>query len=428
MKNNNLPPGTMGLPIIGETLQLIFEKNFLERRYKQHGSIFKTHIFGKPYVFMIGSEAAEFVLASHADCFTWQGGWNQPFEFLFDKSLLVQDGKEHNRNRKLMMPALHGTALISYFKTIENLTKTYIKTWEKEGKVFLHKEFKKLTFNIGSQVFLGVDTKEDTENYSNLFTTLAKGWSWFKFPNALVARKQILNFINQVTQQRQLNPTTDVLSLLLQSTDENGDHLSTEEICVQAMTVLFAGHETTTIMLCWVCLELFWRQDILARAREEQYKLAEQGELSMAQLNQMPYLDQILQEVERLRPPVPLGFRRVNKSFEFNGYYVPAGWKLQYSIFLTHQSEQIYTEPERFDPDRFSMERQESKKKPYSLIGFGGGSRICIGIAFAKLEMKIIMSYLLRNYTWEISPVKRTLGHQQFLDKWYIKLHQLSTD
>jgi cytochrome P450 len=118
----------------------------------------------------------------------------------------------------------------------------------------------------------------------------------------------------------------------------------------------------------------------------------------------MPYLEQILNEVERLHPPVAGGFRGVVKPFEFKGYQVPAGWLAQYSILQTQRSPEVYTNPEQFDPDRFSPERQEAKQKPFSLIGFGGGPRICLGIAFAKLEMKIVMAYLLRSYEWELLP------------------------
>ncbi len=118
----------------------------------------------------------------------------------------------------------------------------------------------------------------------------------------------------------------------------------------------------------------------------------------------MPYLEQILNETERLHPPVGGGFRGVVKPFDFKGFHVPEGWLAQYSILVTHRSPDVFPDPERFDPDRFSPERQESKQKPFSLIGFGGGPRICLGIAFAKLEMKIVMAHLLRDYEWELLP------------------------
>jgi cytochrome P450 len=157
-------------------------------------------------------------------------------------------------------------------------------------------------------------------------------------------------------------------------------------------------------MLTWLCTELARHPEVLEKARVEQLQLASKGDLDLEQLGKMPYLEQVLWEVERLHQPVGGGFRGVIKDFEFKGYHVPAGWQLLYSILITHSLKEIYLEPERFDPERFSQERQEHKKYPFSLVGFGGGPRICIGIAFAKMEMKIIAAHLLRNYHWEILP------------------------
>jgi cytochrome P450 len=157
-------------------------------------------------------------------------------------------------------------------------------------------------------------------------------------------------------------------------------------------------------MLTWICLELGRHPEMLQRAREEQLSLASGEAMSLEKLGKMQYLDQILSEVERLHPAVGGGFRGVIKPFEFNGFQVPAGWTVSYSIPGTHELPSIYPEPKRFDPDRFSPGRQEHKQKPLTLIGFGGGPRICLGIAFAKLEMKIVVAQLLRNYQWELLP------------------------
>jgi Cytochrome P450 len=243
---------------------------------------------------------------------------------------------------------------------------------------------------------------------------------------AIAARNEILDHLTQVIRDRQQNPTNDALSLLIQARDEDGESLSLEEIRAQAMLLLFAGHETTTAMLTWICLELARHPEVLERARTEQFQILQQTltplpvgqsqntapipasptcpSLTLEQLGNMPYLEQILSETERLHPPVAGGFRGVVKPFEFQGYQIPAGWLVQYSILQTQRSPEIYTHPEQFDPDRFSPERQESRQAPFSLIGFGGGPRICLGIAFAKLEMKIVMTYLLRDYAWELLP------------------------
>ncbi|MFK0735076.1 MAG: cytochrome P450 [Gloeotrichia echinulata GP01] len=413
MKSSQLPPGNFGLPILGETLSFVADPySFGKKRYQQHGSIFKTHILGRPTVIMVGHEAVEFVLSSHMEHFSWRQGWPDAFKILLGESLFLQDGEEHRKNRRLMMPPLHGAALANYLSTMEDITLDYLKKWEKKQEFTWLQEFKQLTFDIASQLLLGTSPGSESLRLSKLFTTLTNGLfsikplplAFTRFGKAIAARNQILDHLTQVVRQRQQNPARDALSLLIQAKDEDGNSLSETEIIAQAVLLLFAGHETTTSMLTWLCVELARHPEIMQSARQEQLQLASKGALSLEQLGQMPYLEQVLWEVERLHPPVGSGFRGVIKDFEFNGFHVPAGWQLLYSIVITHRLEEIYTEPDRFDPDRFSPQRQEHKRYPFSLIGFGGGPRVCIGIAFAKMEMKIVAAHLLRSYDWEILP------------------------
>jgi len=411
-KEMNLPPGQFGLPILGQTLQFLFDRKFAEKQYAKYGAISKTNLLGRPTIFMIGSEAAEFVLSSHMECFSWKEGWPDNFKMLLGESLFLQDGEEHRRNRRLMMPAFHGQALAGYFSTMESITQRYLDKWIEKGEFTWFNEFKQFTFEIASQLLIGANAGDDVERLSKLFTTLTSGLFAivpFDLPfttlgKALKARDHLLQHITQVVKQRQQNPTNDVLSMLIQAEDEDGNKFSLKELTAQAMLMLFAGHETTTSMLTWFCLELGRHPQILERARQEQMTLAKTGKLDLEQLGQMPYLDQIFQEIERLRPPIGGGFRGVVKPFDFNGYHVPKGWLVLYSIMVTHKQKDIYSHPDKFDPDRFNPDRQEHKQKLFSLIGFGGGARVCVGIAFAKLEMKIVAAHLLRGYKWEILP------------------------
>lgn len=412
MHSPQLPPGSFGLPIIGETLSLLLDPQFIEKRYKQYGPIFKSHILGRPTVYMIGPEAVEFVLSSHMDHFSWREGWPNNFKELLGESLFLQDGEEHRQNRRLMMPAFHGPALARYVTTMESITQGYLQKWEQKQEFTWFQEFKQLTFDIASQLLVGASPGSEVARLSQLFNTLSNGLFAInplplpitKYGRAIAARDQLLEHITEVVRQRQQHPTNDVLSLLVQARDEEGNGMSLKELTAQAMLLLFAGHETTTALFTWFCLELGRHPEVLQKAREEQLNLASEGQMSLEQLGKMQYLDQIFSEIERLHPPVGGGFRGVIKPFEFNGFQVPAGWMLSYSIPGTHQLASIYPEPKRFDPDRFSPERQEHKQKPFSLIGFGGGPRICLGIAFAKLEMKIVAAHLLRGYQWELLP------------------------
>jgi cytochrome P450 len=412
MTATTLPPGSNGLPLVGETLHFMLDRNFLRKRHAAHGSIFRSNILGKPTVFMIGPEAVRFVLASHFDHFSWGEGWPATFQTLLGESLFVQDGEEHRRNRRLLMPAFHGKALVGYFNAMDTIMRRYLERWLDQGEFDWFTENKQLTFDIAAQTMLGVPSGPAVARLSSLFTTLTNGFfvlgrsrlPWTKFGKALAARDELLAFIEGVIEERRATPTNDALSMLLEARDEDGNGLSQREITVQCMLLLFAGHETSTSMLTTLALELARNPEVLARARAEQAALAARGPLSLEQLGQMPYLEQVLREVERLHPPVPGGFRGVVKPFEYGGYVVPSGYRVQYSILGTHHTPAVYQDSERFDPDRFAPGREEHKTQPFSLIAFGGGPRICLGMAFAQMEMKLLAAHLLREYRWDLLP------------------------
>jgi retinoid hydroxylase len=406
-----LPPGSFGLPVVGETLSFLFDPKFATKRQAQYGNIFKTHLLGRPTVVLMGPEANQCVLSTHMDHFSWREGWPGTFRQLLGESLFLQEGEQHRRNRKLLMPAFHGKALESYLETMTHISEHYLERWQTLGHFTWFGEMKKLTFEIASTLLLGSTPGQQTEQLSQWFAQLTNGlfavpisWRWTTFGKALHARDQLLKHIEAVILSRQAQPTPDVLGLLVESVDENGDRLNLEEIKAQALLMLFAGHETTTSMLTSLVMALIQHPEVLSQCRQEQQHLLDQGPLSMAQLKQMPYLDQVLKETERLFPPVAGGFRGVLKSLAFNGYQVPAGWQALYRIDAAHLDERCFSNPQTFDPDRFSPERAEQKRFEFSLVGFGGGPRICLGLAFAQMELKIVAALLLRNYQWELLP------------------------
>jgi cytochrome P450 len=136
---------------------------------------------------------------------------------------------------------------------------------------------------------------------------------------------------------------------------------------------------------------------------EQDALLARHADPTLEDIKRMKLLEHALSEAERLYPPVSNGPRGVLEDFEFNGYCVPAGTHVFYSIAASHMLPTIFAEPEKFDPDRFAPPREEHKT-PYALVGFGGGPRICIGINFAQVEIKALLSHLLRNYRLDLAP------------------------
>ena len=406
-----LPPGFTGLPFIGMP-PFILSKKYLQWQYRKYGGLFKIRVLGRNVAVFVGAEANRFVLQTGMENFIWRDGWPPTFVELLGESLFVQDGENHRRKRRLVIPAFHRQALHNYLQTMEDITRRYISKLEQKRDFKFLEQNKEFTFEIASTLLIGTAPGEETERLSKLFVTLTEGFltiplnrSWTPYGKALKARAEILKFIDGAIEHRRKNPTNDALGLLVQIRDEDGNALTNEELQAQTLLLLFAGHETGASMLTSLAMLLPEHPDVWQKLRDEQEALHIGDSLTMENIKNMTYLEQVLRETERMYPPVPAGFRAVVKEFEFNGYRVPEGWTALYMITGgSHYDSHVFTDPHNFDPGRFSPERNEGSV-PFSMVGFGGGSRVCVGFAFAQLEMKVLMSYLLRNYTWEL--VKR---------------------
>jgi retinoid hydroxylase len=170
------------------------------------------------------------------------------------------------------------------------------------------------------------------------------------------------------------------------------------------LTLLFAGHDTSSCALASFCLLLAQHPAVLSRLRAEQDELAPSGPLSTAALDRMPYLDQVIREVLRFIPPVGGGFRKIIAPCEFDGYRLPVGWNAFYQIRGPHRDAAIFGRPDLFDPDRFAPERAEDRSQRFSFIPFGGGPRVCLGMEFARLEMAVMGALLVREFDWQLVP------------------------
>jgi len=244
------------------------------------------------------------------------------------------------------------------------------------------------------------------ETWSNGLFSLSIPLPWTKFGRALESRNKLLKQLEQIIRDRQNSndPGNDALGILIQAEDEDGNQLSIEELQDQILLLLFAGHETLTSGLTSFCLQMAKHPEILQNLREEQQQLSASEPITLETLQKMTYLEQVLQEVLRLIPPVGGVFRKVVKDCQFNGYLIPKGWNVLDQINQTHQQETVYPQPQTYDPERFNPEQANNPSKTYNYIPFGGGMRECLGKEFARLEMKLFATHLVRHYQWELVP------------------------
>jgi retinoid hydroxylase len=405
MQKLPLPPGNLGLPVIGETISFLYDPDFVKKRRQKYGKIFKSSIFGNPTVFISGAEANYFLLTNENKYFT--SAWPRSTAILLGKnSLSTQVGDLHAQRRKLMFQAFQPRALANYIPIIESITKKYLDRWQSQKNLTWYPEIRNYTFDVACNLFVGTD-KGSSSPLLELFEDWVKGLfslsidlPWTNFGKGLRARRELLKYIKQIVETRKQSENwgEDALGILLQAKDEEGNSLSLEELQDQILTLLFAGHETLTSAIASFCLLTVQNPKILHKLRQEQELFSYLEPLTPERLKEMTYLEKVLQEVLRLIPPVGGGFRRAIQDCQWQGYSIPRDWSVQYSIPLTHDDAEVYPNPDRFDPDRTPLERN----KPFSYVPFGGGMRECIGKEFARLEMKIFAALLLRGFDWQL--------------------------
>ncbi|MGF1514470.1 MAG: cytochrome P450 [Elainellaceae cyanobacterium] len=409
------PPGSLGLPVIGETLAFFREPQFAQKRHQKYGPVFKTRLLGKPTIFLKGPDALHFVLTNENKYFVVS--WPPSVKALLGPcSLALQTGHTHIQRRRLLVQAFQPRALAGYIPTVEQISDRYLQRWLQQQPLTWYPELRDYTLDIACKLFVGLDRGSQSQ-LGELFEIWCGGLfsiplrlPWTAFGRAQKAREQLLTELERLIRdrQRQLEQgenlsQDDALSLLLQATDDDGTRLSLDELKDQVLLLLFAGHETLTSAVTNFCLLMAQHPKVKARAQAEQAVFAGQP-LTLDGLRQMTYLDQVTKEVLRFLPPVGGGFRNVLQPCSYGGYDIPKDWAVLYQINSTHADAAVFAHADRFDPDRFSPERAEDKAKPFSHVPFGGGLRECLGKEFARLELKIFAVKLLQGYDWTLLP------------------------
>ena len=411
-----LPPGARGLPLIGETVEWVRNPlRFAQERAERYGPVWRTHLMGRPCVVLLGPEANRFMLGTHMHLFSSRAGWGRPITTLIGGGLSLIDGAEHRRHRRMIQPALHGPMLAHYFETMQQLTAEHATRWVRQGQLQLFDAFKHLSFEIAARLMLGARSDAETARFFAQFHVFTGGLfappAWripgSPYGKAWAARAQLRSTLQAVIAARRAAPPdqdrVDLLGLLLAARDEQGQGFSDAELIDELLVLLWAGHDTVTSLLTWTMLELLRHPEVYAPTLAEQQAVLGDRPLELAQLKQLPQLDRVLREAERLHPPAPGGFRGVVEDFEYGGFRVPAGWTVMYSIVYTHHMPELWHDDMRFDPDRFAAPRSEGRT-PFGLIGFGAGPRVCVGLPFAQMQMRIVVSHLLRHLRLALVP------------------------
>jgi cytochrome P450 family 135 len=314
------------------------------------------------------------------------------------RSLLLLEGEEHLRRRKLMLPPFHGERMRAYEQVMAEATERQVAAWPLGEPFRLHESMQAITLEVILRAVFGVeDDRRRTELRQNLVGILSTTRSpraiglTFASLRRLPSHRRVARMLAdtdrllfaEIAERRadpELEAREDILSLLVAARFEDGSRMEERELRDQLMTLLLAGHETTATALAWAFDLLFRAPDKLRRLREE----VDDGGHA--------YLDAVIEETLRIRPVVPFVGRQLRNGAELGGYQLPVGTVVMPAIYLTHTRSDLYPDPYAFVPERFL----DSGTETYSWIPFGGGTRRCIGGAFAQFEMRVVLATILR--------------------------------
>jgi retinoid hydroxylase len=392
----------------------------LARLAQEHGPIFRIQLaqenwdtFGQWLIFMVGPEANRFVMHSQRERFSHDLGWSPSLGGVFEKGLLNTDDPEHARQRKLMNPAFALAYMSRYLPIMNRVIAERSRDWAERGEIDMYEEARKITFDVAAECLVGFRTGSEVDHLRQLFYELIVRPNFEAYEQDITAYfARMMSVRNELDQmllakiaQRREAPTDDILGMLIKAGDQQDTPFTDRELLGQLHILLVAGHETTTTLSSWLFQELATHPDYLARVREEiETVLAgTNGEITLEAVKAMHVLGNAIDEAGRLHPPVGNVPRGVVQRFEFGGYQVPSGARVLLSLAACHRLPSIFADPDVFDPDRFAPPREEDKRTPYSLVTFGGGPRICIGINFAQVEVKAMAAQLLRAF--DFTPV-----------------------
>lgn len=387
---------------------------FLAEAAMEKGPILKLFLESdRDLVFLVGPEANRFVFHTHREHFSHAQGWTPVLGDWFGHGLLNMDPPEHTRHRRLMNPAFTASFLSLYLPIMNRVVAARTRDWAARGEVDLYEEAREIAFDVAAAALAGLESGAEVDRMRQLFYGLLHGFDErYETWDAFLSRQNRMNDeLNQVLlpliHQRHAATGTpsDVVGMIVAARDDEGEPFSDEQVLAHLKILLVAGHETTTTLGAWTLYQLAARPGDRARVQTELARAEPSREepIGLETLRGARFLDSFIKEVGRLYSPVVQVPRGVAKEFEFEGYTIPPGAEVRLSLSAGHRLPRVFAEPERFDPERFEPPREEDKRVPYSLVTFGGGPRVCIGMSFAQLEVKALVAHVLRGL--DLAPI-----------------------
>jgi sterol 14-demethylase len=399
-------------PIIGHSLQFLRDPaSLIERGYREHGNAYTLRVGFRPLVVLAGPDYAKTVFDQTDESLSLRGGLAFLGRLLGEDFYFLAEPGEYRRQREVVLPRFQSRQLDGYLEVMEAEAARFVRRLGTQGEFDLGNGLGPLVMRIAAGCFLGNGLGERIDrDFFDEFRRLTDGIDpvlpgWLPLPHLIRGRRstrRLRAVVGQMIADRRAYPADppDFLQEFALARYGDGaplpDHLRVKIV----LGFIFAGYETTTGQLAWSLIDLLRHPAELAGVRAEQRELLPgDGPLTLKTVNQLACLGRALHESQRLHPVVLGMLRSVTKDTQAGGYRLPAGSRAMLSTTVTHRLPDLFDNPDSYLPGRYV----EVPKAAHQLIGFGGGAHRCLGMHFAHLEMKVIITRLLRVFDLELA-------------------------
>ena len=404
-------PGENGLPLFGHVFRFIKNCNHLfDEMHAKYGSVYYNNFLNVKAIHLLSPDGNEFVLLDRDKNFSSRKAWNKSLEKLFPNGLMLRDGDEHRYHRRLMGAPFKAKALESYVDDMNPDIASTMAGWGLQQDFHFYPAIKDLTLSLASKIFIGETLSNEAGKVNTAFVDVVDAsmvvirYPMFgnKFQKGIAGRAFLEQYFGSKVAAKQASDDTDMFAEISRAQSDDGDGFSKQDIVDHIIFLMMAAHDTTTSSLSSVCFALAknpeWQEIIRA-------EILDHGGDTLS-YSDMPSFDAaglVLKEALRLYPPLPTIPRAAIKDCQFDGYEIKKGEQVFVSPYFTHRIPEIWSEPDKFDPQRFNKVRAEDKNHKHAWIPFGGGAHKCLGIRFAELQVKLILFHLLKNYQLSVA-------------------------
>jgi sterol 14-demethylase len=416
LQRGEAPPRLSGAwPLIGHLLDL--RRRPIElfwRARNELGEIGELDFAGNRVVLLTGEEAQEAFFRGEDEQLDQAAAY--PFMTpVFGEGVLF-DATPEQRKQALRNQSLRGEMMKGHAATISAETRRMMESLGDEGEIDLLDFFSELTIYTSTACLIGKEFREEmTPEYFRTFYELEKGTDAIAYVNPNLplpvfrardrARKRLVEMLTEVFERRQRDPAAkkELFDHLLAARDAEGKPIySIDRITGMFISLMFAGHHTTSGSAAWTLIELLKHPDLLRGVVDELEELYADGrEVSYQAMREIPRLEHSIMETLRLHPPLIILMRKVMSDFHYKGFTVEAGKLVAVSPAVSNRMPECFPDPDRFDPSRYEKGREEDKQL-FAWVPFGGGRHRCVGAAFAMMQLKAIFSELLQAFEFEL--------------------------